>query len=227
MDELSWRRWQEFSERMARTCFADSKDPDLAFILGELDHFFGCCGKWEIAAFASWDNSDSYPRESGYFARDRRCRCWWRHGGPRPNRNGQDPDCEICGGDPDWLPMATGSYPCDMVLEQESESLPFWECENCQHHHRTGITERFTARRAGLSEAQAIAYGEWRSAPRPWWRCSCDEDRYAWEESWIEQWFGPVRCCLRDTAGIESSRARAKSGSILIAPSSREYWLWR
>ena len=238
MNDLSFRRWQEFADRMARSCFADSKDPDLAFILGEIDSFFACQGRWEIAAFSSWDNSGPYPRESGYFASPRRgCKCrsdlsWmageacktsgadrWHYGdGVAPN-----PDCETCGGDPDWRRMATGSYPCDIVLDQEFEALPFWECDSCRHHDRTGITEFFTAKRAGLTEIQAQSYGEWRSAKYPWWECSCDDDRYAWEEASIEKWFGPVRCCLR--AGIDFANDAHGGGVIgFTAGDVRRMW---
>ena len=223
MDDLSWRRWQEFADRMARTCYADHKDPDLDFILGEADDFFGGCTKWEIAAFASWDNSDPYPRESGYFDRNRRCRCWWRHGGPRPSRNGQDPDCKICGGDPDWLPMKTGPYPCDMVAEMEGESLPFWECGSCRCHDVGSVGRFYAARDAGLSDDQANRYAKWRTAEVPWWPCSCDEDRYSAEETWIDQWFGPVRCCLR--AGIDFANDAHGGGVIgFTAGDVRKMW---
>lgn len=222
MDDLSWRRWQEFSERMARTCYADHKKPDLEFILSEVHHFFDCCGKWEIAAFSSWDNSDPYPRESGYFERSRRCECWWRNGGPRPIHNGQSPDCDICGGDPNWLPMSSGNYPCDMVQEMADQAIPFWECGSCRHHEYTDYRRYYASQKAGLDRAQRASYVAWRSAAVPWWPCSCDDDRCAWEEAWLEQWFDPVRCCLR--AGIDFA-GEASAGVLgFTAGDLRRMW---
>lgn len=222
MDDLGWRRWQEFSERMARTCFADSKEPGLDFILSEVHHFFDCCGKWEIAAFKSWDNSDEYPRESGYSANDRRCKCWWRDGGRRPSHNGQDPDCDTCGGDPDWRPMSTGSLPCDTVMEQESGSIPFWECGRCQRDSLGDVGRYYAGIEAGLDTSAAGLYRQWRCAEYLWWKCSCDVDRYAWEEDWLDQWFGPVRCCLR--SGIDFA-GDASAGVIgFTAKDVRDMW---
>lgn len=64
----------------------------------------------------------------------------------------------------------------------------------------------------GHRNVQAKSYVGWRTAEVPWWPCSCDDDRDAWEEAWIDKWFGPVRCCLR--SGIDFAND-AHGGGVL------------
>lgn len=145
----------------------------------------------------------------------------WRHAGEpctctshhdRHRRVPPDPDCPECNGDPEWWPMATGPCISDIVSEQASESRPCSpECAFCRLPNRYDAC--WQAIDAGLSETAAASYAEWRADPSPhrcrwgyrrhegWFHCTCDEDRYAWEEAWLDQWFGPVSCCLR--AGID------------------------
>jgi hypothetical protein len=263
MNQLSFERWREFATRMARTCYAESIDPDLAFILGEVDHFFDCLGAEEVFTIESWDHSGPYRRETGYF-KDRQCRCrhrteppppcvphdaWmrahnsgldcdaadafvkWRYGdepctccshharyrGPQM----PDPDCPDCGGDPDWRRMANGPYVCDIMTEQGYESMPC--APDCAFCRRPSLdAARWKAREAGLSAAASSSYAEWRHETLFWFRCTCDEVSYDWEEAWLEQWFGPVHCCVR--AGIDFASEPSAGVVGFTAGDVRRMW---
>ncbi len=110
------------------------------------------------------------------------------------------PDCPECGGDPHWRPMANGPYVCDIMSEQSWDAMPAAPyCRFCDRPD-SWVAAR-TGARAGLDPDAARSYGDWREVAPPWWRCECDEVEYEFQEAWLDQWFGPVNCCIR--AGID------------------------
>ena len=66
-----YSRWKDFATRMANTCYNKRKNPDLQWILEQIDCFFQYCIKEEdTELYVSWDEVKPYPEEHHYHGLD-------------------------------------------------------------------------------------------------------------------------------------------------------------
>lgn len=70
MTPEQYERWQDFSKRMATTCYAGDGYPGTPsgqWVLDGVESFFDCLDPLDIQVIRSWDNTDDYPEGHPYY----------------------------------------------------------------------------------------------------------------------------------------------------------------
>ena len=61
MTPEQYDHWQDFATRAAKTWYATSRRPSVAWVSGVVEDFFDCFDEDDIPCIVNWDNSTPYP----------------------------------------------------------------------------------------------------------------------------------------------------------------------
>ena len=178
MNAQQFEQWKDFAFRMAETCYAKNRRPNVHWIVAMLEEFLddgGYGGYFDadtLFTINSWDQQSHYEdqRRENHLSW---CGCQGRRmDGPGPF--GDCPDCHGSG-----LHYALQRGPCltDLVSDYLDPYIPSPRCKHCAHDCANDPCP--------LCESD----------------CSCDDIQTRVLEQWDDQWGGPIHCCLR--AGID------------------------